>query len=288
VLASCKACWLAEPQLVRDVSSKLLADLQQLLPPLPAADEATTASAAADSRQQQQRNEKHEHKPKEPAPATSTAEDDSSEQVQDEQQEEVDRQEQQQKFMALLSCLVAILHAAGGLPSCRGLVGDAAALMAMAHERYSLNSAEDVSACEAAASLASLMLVLWHAAAGDVAAGAATGGRSDSDVTAAGVQGSSSSSSGTVVAGVFDRAWAAALRTLRLELLSNEDAVVLLDSMGKAISALCMLSKQQQQQQPQPGEAGEQQQQETQQQEWLQSLCLTLPVQLFSDTVHLR
>jgi hypothetical protein len=73
---------------------------------------------------------------------------------------------------------------------------------------------------------------------------------------------------------VFNSAWAAVLHTLKLQQLSNEDAAALLDSMSRAIAGLASLYKQQQQQQ--------------QQQQRLQDLCVELPVQLFSDTLHLR
>jgi hypothetical protein len=337
VLASCKSCWLAEPQLAADVSTKLLADLRQLLPPPQPPAAAAAATTSTDTKRQET---EHSARSDELKDSTSVEEAprEHADQVLDEQQQqqqgEGDSQEQQQKFLALLSCLVAILHAAGSLPSCQNLVADAAALMATAHERCCVESdaaasAAAVAACEAAASLASLMLVLWQSTAADAAAGAAAARHESSEQAvssggaaaatleavqddssgdsaelssaaeidnssissstaaqkstqdessgkatelASSAECSSCSSSSSTAAVVFSSAWAAVLRTLKLQQLSKEDATALLDSMSKAVEGLHTLSKQQQQQQ----------------QQWLQELCGELPVQLFRETLHFR
>lgn len=296
VLSSCKPCWLAEPQLVADISSKLLADLQQLLPSQPASEPTVAgpqdvavapAAAAGDDDAQFVRKGAGP----EAGECGVGSEADTAPQQQLEQDEQ-QHQEQQHKFVALLSCLVAILHAAGRLPHCQGLLADTATLMAIAHDRCC--AASSSSSTEAVTTLASLMLVLWQSIASahvadEAVAAAATaseGGDNVAESSAAaaaagnnrgkleGGAGEAGATCEAAAAGSSSRmpdmlwqAWAAVVRTLHLPLLSGDGAVGLLESVSSAVAGLADVQQ-----------AGQQ---------WLQ-LVHSLPARLFDDTLHLR
>eukprot|EP00775_Hariotina_reticulata_P008457 gene8457-8641_t len=254
VLYACKPCWLAEPQLVLDVGSKLQADLQQLMMSLtPSAADQVLDHHADDGAMQA---------------AAVTGVDAPTDQQGSKDQE-------QQKFLALLSCLVAILRAAAGMLAIQELLEHTAQLMISAHQKYIRQGIPNADSCHVAAQLSCLMLALWQSnAAAVIAAASATSStgiadngrtieipdpaaRSLSEVDvlvssktgwqsldegAAATPGACSSRSNNnsqstelaALAGLL----AAAYQTVKMKLLLAEDGVAVLASLSQAVSSI--------------------------------------------------
>lgn len=208
VLASCKPCWLAEPQLLQDVSSKLLVDLQQQLTAWTATSQ-QAVTAALDHGQQEQ---------------------------------------EQQKFLALLSCLVAILHAAMCEPGCQHVVMESASLLLSAHATYSQQSAErgEWISCLAAAAVADLMLTfsrsLIAASSTDTASAAAnnsTPGPEDTatnDVSSSADTDQAVNSVQTLDTDVVLRMWCTATDTLTVPQLTAELAITVMTGLNNTLT----------------------------------------------------
>lgn len=204
--------------MLQDVSSKLLADLQHQLPEAPAAaapgEVAQPGTAAAMSHQDP---------------------------------------EQRHRFLALLSCLVAILHAAVSQPRCVHVVNDTGTLLLTAHANYCEGSSAqgDFGSCSAAATVAALMLGL---SCSMVAAAAAACGVSSAIAESSSSNSSPQSAASAAVAAseassaAFPSAsrgvalvlelWQASLQTLQLQQLTVDLAAGVLESLNNTLASV--------------------------------------------------
>jgi hypothetical protein len=231
-------------QLALDVGSKLLADVQHLLPQhphpppcgtdsTPAAEEVAEAAAAAAAPAHQQTD------------CTSSAEQEGQPEAGQLADAEAAggglgslQQQALPKLVTLLSCLAAIVRCVVSTRECRGLAADTAAFMETAHLRLTALAAAaehsgaaaeagtGLDCTSAAASIACTMEALWEA----VASAAAAGGEGDA--------GSGGQPQQLAPLPLLERCWPLVLQSLQLPLLTADDAAALLSSAARCTTHL--------------------------------------------------